>query len=203
MYTQWIMRHLLRGFGLLDLLLSLVVISTLLTLGLPSWTGLVQQQRASASLNQLLGGLAFTRTSAIMNSTTTTFCPRAPREDNPPAATQPQCGERNSWDRGALIFVDFNRNGQLDGQDTLLKQLPGWSHGAKLYWRAFRARRFLQFNPRGHTNWQNGSFVYCPANGNLRYARRVVLNTAGRAYRAYDTNGDGIDEGSQNRGLDC
>lgn len=204
------------GLSLLELLMSLLIISLLATLGAVNVPHLIAQQRSTASLNQIIGAVAFARNSAITLGVATTFCPSNSNPDSNPSnnpAAAMGCGPRNTWHRGSIIFQDYNRNGQLDPNDTLLRRLPGWSHNATLSWRAFRARSYLQFTRRGFTNWQNGSFVYCPSdasggagantNRNLRYARRLVLNRAGRTYRAYDRNGDGIDEGSRNAGLRC
>lgn len=201
------------GLTLLELLISILVISLLAAVGSANMPHLIAQQQSTASLNQIIGGVAFARNSAITLGVATTFCP----SDSVAAhlgstATAVGCGPRNTWHRGSIIFQDHNGNGQLDTNDTLLRRLPGWSHSATVAWRAFRARPYLQFTRRGYTNWQNGSFVYCPTNldgngadgaSNLRYARRLVLNQAGRSYRAYDRNGDGIDEGSRNTRLRC
>jgi type IV fimbrial biogenesis protein FimT len=195
------------GLTLLELLVVLLIISVLVALGAPNMSHLVAQQRSTASLNQVIGAVAFARNSAISLGVPTTLCPSSNQlssgagQDNPSARVG--CGPRNTWHQGSIIFQDLNTNGQLDTNETLLRRLPGWSHDATLAWRAFRARAYLQFTRRGFTNWQNGSFVYCPGNGNLRYARRLVLNRAGRSYRAYDRNGDRIDEGSRNTGLRC
>ncbi len=201
--------HKALGLTLLELLISILVISLLAAVGLANMPHLIAQQQSTASLNQIIGGVAFARSSAITLGVATTFCPSANLQE---AAPPRGCGPGNTWHHGSIIFQDHNRNGQLDTNDRVLRRLPGWSHSATVTWRAFRARPYLQFTRRGFTNWQNGSFVYCPTNlgstgdggeGNLRYARRLVLNQAGRSYRAYDRNGDGIDEGSRNTRLRC
>ncbi len=181
------------GLTLVELLVTLLIASLLLGLGVPSTWRFVQQQRSTAALQQVLGGLAFARNSALTRNTTVTLCP----------AQGPRCGSRDTWHNGSLVFQDRNANGLVDPNDDVLRHLSGWQHGGRLSWRAFRSRPYLQFTHRGFTNWQNGSFVYCPPTNDLRLARRVVLNAAGRAYRAYDRNGDGIDEGSRGRPLPC
>lgn len=202
------------GLTLLELLVVLLIISVLVAMAAPNMSHLVAQQRSTASLNQIIGAVAFARNSAISLGAATTLCPSSNQlsarlENANPGSGQDGltarvgCGPRNTWHQGSIVFQDLNTNGQLDANETLLRRLPGWSHDATLAWRAFRARAYLQFTRRGFTNWQNGSFVYCPGNGNLRYARRLVLNRAGRSYRAYDRNGDRIDEGSRNTGLRC
>lgn len=211
--------HKALGLTLLELLIVILTISLMAAVGTANMPHLIAQQQSTASLNQIIGGVAFARRSAITLGVVTTFCPSdnlaAPSDgastniDGP--AISSGCGPRDTWHKGSIIFQDRNGNGQLEANDTLLRRLPGWSHNATVAWRAFRARSYLQFTRRGFTNWQNGSFVYCPtivgdtsiSERNLRYARRLVLNQAGRSYRAYDRNGDGIDEGSRNTRLRC
>ena len=203
------------GLTLLELLVCVLVISLLAALGAANMPHLIAQQQSAVSLNQIIGAVAFARNSAITLGVATTFCPSSSNAAHDASANQDLapgrvcCGPRNTWHLGSIVFQDHNSNGQLDANDNLLRRLPGWSHSATVAWRAFRARSFLQFTRRGFTNWQNGSFVYCPAAtgeqdaSNLRYARRLVINQAGRSYRAYDRDGDGIDEGSRNSRLRC
>ncbi len=192
--------HNRSGLTLLELLVTLLILALVPHLGSASFVHLVAQQRSSASLQQLVRAIAFARSSAIRLGVATTLCPSQTQPDS--RATQ-GCGPRNSWHQGSIVFQDNNSNGQLDPEDNLLRRLPGWSHGGTVAWRAFRARSYLQFTSRGFTNWQNGSFVYCPGDKNLRYARRLVLNQAGRSYRAYDRSGNGMDEGSGGKPLRC
>lgn len=186
------------GLTLLELLVTLVILGIVFKLTAPSMGHLVAQYRSSLTLNQLIGGIAFARSSAITLGVATTWCPVAPGHNG-----SINCGARDSWDQGSIIFQDHNKNGRFDTDDTLLRRLPGWRHDGSVAWRAFRARGYLQFTRAGFTNWQNGSFIYCPGDQNLRYARRLVLNQAGRTYRAHDKNGDGVDEGSRGRQLQC
>lgn len=116
--------------------------------------------------------------------------------------TGPQCGARDTWHEGALVFLDSNANGRQDQDDTLLKRLTGFDQG-RLYWRAFRSRTFLRFTPRGYTAWQNGSFVYCLEAGAPKGARIVIVNAQGRTRAGQDSNQDGIVEDGSGRPAVC
>jgi len=75
--------------------------------------------------------------------------------------------------------------------------------GARVYWRSFRNRSYLQINATGLTNWQNGHLLYCPANGDVHFARAVIINAQGRVRNAADSNGDGIVEDANGDPLVC
>ena len=186
-----------RGFTVLEMLLALSIALALLALGLPAAQPLQATSRAAASSNEIIGAVAFARAAALFKQQPITLCPAESG-----TATQ-ACGERDHWHQGSLIFVDADRDGELDGGEQVLRQFSGWRHGGRVTWRAFGAKRYLRFNPRGLTDWQNGSFVYCPGSGELKYARRIVLNVAGRTYRAPDTDQDGIDDAAGGGPVQC
>ena len=55
----------------------------------------------------------------------------------------------------------------------------------------------------GFTNYQNGNFTYCPPDGDLRFARQLVINVQGRVRMGHDTDGDGIVEDRRGKDVRC
>lgn len=179
------------GYTLTELLAVIAITAVLASLVSPSFHHQVQQTRADAGLNDLIAAVNFTRHLAVTMRTTATLCPG-----------QGQCAKRNTWHRGAIVFLDANANGQIDDDEDVVRQFPSIDHG-RIHWRSFRNKSYLQFNDRGYTNWQSGHFQYCPLNGDARYSRQVVLNAQGRARSARDSDGDGIREDARGRALVC
>jgi type IV fimbrial biogenesis protein FimT len=182
-----------RGFTLTELLAALSVAAVLLGLALPAFQNLLAAQHGAAALNQLLGAVASARAEAILKRRTVTMCP----------ADGNRCLGRKQWHQGALLFVDLNRNGQLDGQEKIATALPPLRPGARIYWRSFRNRSYLQFHPRGYTRWQNGNFLYCSADQRDDRAHLAVINPQGRVRVARDTDGDGVVEDVQGDPVHC
>ena len=182
------------GFSLTELLVSLTILAGLASLAGPGLTRLVQQERSSTALNQLLGAVHLARSSAITRGAIVTLCP---------SANGQSCAGRNRWHEGAIVFSDEDRDGQRDVGDALLRVLPGFADSSRVYWRSFRNKSYLQINSRGMTNWQNGHFLYCPANRDPRFARQLILNAQARVRKAPDRDGDGIAEDANGDPLEC
>jgi type IV fimbrial biogenesis protein FimT len=176
------------------LLVSLAILAGLASLAGPGMIRLVQQERSSAALNQLLGAVHLARSSAITRGAIVTLCPSANGET---------CAGRNQWHEGAIVFSDEDRDGRRDADDALLRVLPGFADSSRVYWRSFRNKSYLQINGRGMTNWQNGHFLYCPANRDPRLARQLILNAQARVRKAPDRDGDGIAEDANGDPLEC
>jgi len=182
-----------RGITLVEILVTLSVAALLAAVAIPSMTGFVQRHRATAALNQMIGAVQFTRNAAVTTRTTATLCP----------GTDGACGARNSWHVGALTFLDRNRDGRRDPGEALLRGHPGLPPGARIYWRSFRNRGYLQITARGWTNWQNGHLLYCPPDGDPRFARSIIINAQARVRPARDLDGDGVAEDAAGRDLIC
>jgi type IV fimbrial biogenesis protein FimT len=182
------------GVTIPEMLIALTIAAAMTSLALPAFQGFAQQNRAAAALNQLLGALQSARHAAITLRTAVTLCP---------SAVDTECGARDTWHRGTLMFADRNGNGRRDANEQVLRWLPGFDDRSRIYWRSFRNRSYLHIKPSGMTDWQNGNLLYCPPDGNPRYAREVIINAQARPRTAPDTDHDGIAEDADGLPLRC
>ena len=186
------------GLTLVELLTTLAVAGILVTTASGGAAHLVDQHRASAALNQMLGAIRFARHAAVTHRSSATLCPA-----DGARGQEQTCGRRNTWHNGALVFLDGNANGHFDGGDVLLRRLPPLGQGDRFYWRSFRNRSYLMIRPSGLTDWQNGNFLYCPQGGDSRFARQIVINAQARVRHARDSDGDGVVEDARGRPVRC
>ncbi|MFK7916407.1 MAG: GspH/FimT family pseudopilin [Pseudomonadales bacterium] len=191
------MRATAHGLTLIELLATLLVLATLLHLATPAFTSLYRREQSTAALNGLIGAVNLARASAITLNRSVVLCPSDARDKTA------GCAARNQWHLGALVFADSNHNGQHNSSEPILRRVPGWQDGATVSWRSFRNRSYLRFKGSGLTDWQNGSFTWCPEERTLTEAVQVVVNAAGRTRIARDSDHDGIAEDSNGKPLRC
>lgn len=182
-----------RGFTLVELMVTLTITSVLLFLALPSFSDLIESQRTTSRFNSLVGLVRLARQTAITEAIWVTVCP----------ANGETCTNSRQWHTGIMVFQDRNRNGSREEEEVLLAYQPALATGETLHWRAFRNRNHIQFTPGGYTNWQNGSFQYCPASRNARHSKVLIISIPGRTAASMDRDGDGIDEYANGQPLAC
>ena len=183
-----------RGLSIVELLVALAVAGTLTAAALPAMVRYVAAQDSTAAINTLIGAVQFSRAAAITSRHTVTLCPSANAHD---------CAKRDQWQLGAVAFADMNKNGIADPEDIVLSAFPPLPQGSQAFWRSFRNKSYLSFEPSGLTSWQNGHFRFCPRDPDPRLIREIVVNPQGRVRRAPDRNHDGVVEDTSGKPVTC
>ncbi len=181
------------GFTLLELLIVLAIAISLGYLAYPPFSQLLERIQSTSRINGLAGLVRFARQTAITRHQWVTLCP----------ALGESCTRSQDWSTGILCFADDNRDGARQPDEPILAYQNPLEPGERLTWRSFRQRYYLQFRAEGYTNWQNGSFAYCPASGDARNGKVLIINIQGRPATAADLDGDGIVEQASGEPLAC
>jgi|AMFO01.1.fsa_nt_gi Tfp pilus assembly protein FimT len=180
-----------KGVTLVELVAGVAVAAILVSLSIPPLREQLRSATAAAETHKLLSLLARARVEAVRHNQVVTLCR---------SADGVACG--GSWSRGWLLFVDANRNGRREEAETVLA-VGRPENGYRLRLAAFGSPNRMRFSPVGFTLAGNGTFRLCPEDGDVRYARAVIVNKAGRARISRDRNGDGVHEDAQGRPLAC
>lgn len=138
------------GFTLIELLVVLVLLTTLVVFAVPAYQSLVKQNRVATQINQLIAAINFARSEATRRHLVVTLCPSTNHE---------KCG--GQWHDGWIIFTDSKALGQVDSASQILRVYRAMSVPDKLEWHGARTGNYLQMNPAGGTNGQQGTFIYC------------------------------------------
>ncbi|MDH3640949.1 MAG: GspH/FimT family pseudopilin [Gammaproteobacteria bacterium] len=185
-----------KGFTLLELMVTLVVVAVILGFGLPGFQQLVQNNRMTSAANDLLAALNVARSEAVKRATPVSVC-----ASNNPTAPLPACSGvpgMNGW----VVFVDnadTDGNGVPDGNiiiepgETILQTHPALdptltanSNGA---YASFAATGFTRNVLAAGTPL--GTALFCDVRGNitigtdqlgnvLSAARVVIVAPTGR-----------------------
>jgi type IV fimbrial biogenesis protein FimT len=186
------MKKTLHGFSLVEITVVIAIVAITAYLAMPSFYQWKNKHNVDTAVNTLMDAINFTRYTAIETDSTITLCP-----------TEDQQSCSKTWQGALMIFIDQDKDRQLDSNETLIRveqlNLEGYIKSES--W--FGSHRYLQMTPGGLTNNQNGRYTICPSNGDSQLARQIIINRRGKARLAKDWNQDGIVDGSQGSPVSC
>jgi len=106
-----------QGFSIIELMVTLTVAAILLGVAIPSFTNVMDSNRAAVSSNELLTALAITRNEAVKRGRATSICPANP--------AMTACANSTNWATGWIAFVDDGATvGTIDGGETVVQTWP-------------------------------------------------------------------------------
>jgi type IV fimbrial biogenesis protein FimT len=94
-----------NGFTMIELLISIVIVTTLLAMGVPSLKDFMKHNRLSSQSNAIVTALQVARTEAVKRGTDTVICA---------SSNLTSCTGNGDWDKGWIVFSDLNLNGTPD-----------------------------------------------------------------------------------------
>jgi prepilin-type N-terminal cleavage/methylation domain-containing protein len=163
------------GWTFVELLVALAILSILGAWGGESMLQWQRKAELSSAAAALRAHLEVGRYQALASRANVVLCPS---EDH---ATCREGGNNSDWDKGAILFVDINHNGQRDGDHEMLigsgMELPANSW---LSWRSFRKLDYMAWEQNGQSYASNGTFSLCNREGRAEWLRQYVINRAGR-----------------------
>ncbi len=180
------------GMTLLEVIVAIALLSILLMATAPSLSGIIEQRRGDEAIRLLREAIELTRAAAISSGGLATLCR---------SRDGASCVGR--WEEGMIVFIDGDGNRVPDSSGALLRVFRFPALTGSVRWRSFGNRQYLQMTPMGFTRNQNGNFTWCPENGDVRLARQLIVNAAGRMREALDNDGDGVREGANGRPINC
>lgn len=155
-----------EGLTLIELLVTLTIVSVIAMAGVPTLRDLVLAQRMTSSLNGFVHSIFLAKHSAHTRKTETVIC-KSP--------TGRRCEPDADWSDGWLVFVNLDRDrpALIDADEPVLAIGNAFAHGSILANR--REFVFRAFEIRS----TNGTLVFCDARG-AASARALVISYTGR-----------------------
>jgi len=166
------------AFTVLELMITLSIVSILLLSGVPAFQQYTQQQRMKAAVASLHNDLMMGRSEAVILDTRVVGCPGSPTEG---------CSGANDWSAGWIVFADSNADRQRQPGETLVRRGQGLEN-LNIY--SSVGRLNIRFFPDGSAPGSNGSITFCGLGGPDK-ARKLVISNMGRIRR---DSAAGLDE---------
>ena len=188
------MKNNTRGFTLVELMVSLSIAIPLMIVSSNNLKPLILKNKMTNHVNTFISMQRLARQTAIFQQSLVTLCASNNGE---------VCLSKTHWHEGMLTFVDDNGNRVIDGDDTIIHFHKTEITNLQVTWRAFQNRSYLQFNPNGWTESQNGTFRFCFSDESATFYRALILNRAGRLRLSMDSNNDGFHEDANGDKIIC
>ncbi|SDX37068.1 GspH/FimT family pseudopilin [Marinobacter mobilis] len=169
-------RALAGGYTLVELLITVAVVSTILSISIPGFSILIESQRLDSSTDTIGRAVYLARSEAIKRGQWVTLCLSNDGH---------QCSGNNPTQ--LLLFADQDRTGTPTTPSEIIHHIPTIQKGLTISYN----RPFLRFTPLGHSAGTNGTFTLCTADKN---GAMLIISTLGRMRKAIDYNGDGLVE---------
>jgi len=159
------------GYSLYELIITLGLVSLILTLGIPSFSTIVANNRLRTEVDALFHAIHLARKDSIMRHRAVTLCP---------SHDGLNCVAGNEWSGGWIRFVNTDRDSPpVRDADEVVLQHHKVGHNSRIF-----------ANRRGFTlrstelRATNGTLVFCDRNESAT-PRALVVSYTGRPRVAY------------------
>jgi type IV fimbrial biogenesis protein FimT len=168
-----------RGFTLIELMITLVILGVTVTLATPAMQHVIQGSRLRTETTRLLDAINLARSEAVLRNVAVSLCPSSMADSG-----VPDCA--GDFNDGWIVFTNRNRDRIIDaGSDRIIRAFeaipPGYSVTNLAGSRPIE--ELITYLPDGSSR-RNMSLLLCPPNSNRIEPWRVVLNQVGRARAA-------------------
>ena len=164
-----------RGFTLLELMITLIVAALIVSIGVPNFQGVMQNQRLSSATNELVMSINLAKGEAIKRVAYVSVCK---------SSNGVTCGAAaSSWNAGWIVFANatVTNLGTRDFGDDMIRVTPGMRSEFTLE-PIGTIDGFISFRPSGTLGTavanMTGTFTICDERG-AAYARGIVLLPSG------------------------
>jgi type IV fimbrial biogenesis protein FimT len=161
------MKTLQTGFTVLELLITLALVSVLLVTGIPGLRDYHLNQKIKSATALLLSDLKLARNEAISLNTWTVACPGDPTTG---------CKSQSQWNGGWLVFADLNGDQSWQADEPLLRNSNALDDMSAM---SAASRQRIRFLSGGSAPGSNTSIVLCDKRG-WQKGQKIVLSNSGR-----------------------
>jgi type IV fimbrial biogenesis protein FimT len=162
------------GFTMTELMVVVAIVAILLSIGVPSYRYVTNSYRMSAEVNSLLGDLQLARSESLKGGLWVVVCT---------STTGTSCSGSTAWQNGWLVFQDANHNGQVDGNERIIKVQAAFSGTTPDTFATNDGVSAVTYNREGYATTAAGfatsEFTLKDPTANSAWTRCLFLNPVG------------------------
>ena len=157
------------AFTLVELAITILILSILITLALPYYHQFKSSQERHLVFRLISNNIQLAKQHAVIHHTNVVICP---------SIDMLSCKD-SMWGHGFIVFLDLNKNRQVDYNESLIAKEQTNLYYGTLNWRGTLHFSSLSFMAEhGLPIGSNGSFYYCSSTSkNLK----IILNKMGNS----------------------
>jgi type IV fimbrial biogenesis protein FimT len=164
-----------NGFTLIELMMTLAVATILMTVAVPSFRTIIQNNRLTTEINEYLTSISIARSEAIKRADRVTMCI---------SSDGAACITTGDWSQGWIIFIDSDNDAVVDGGEEILRVHGALSTGTTLDGSA-NLDDYISYKSDGSSQTtasavQSGTVILCDSRGSGN-GKGIELNATGRA----------------------
>jgi len=175
------MRNCGKGFTLVELVVALGILGLTMAFAVPSFVGLISNNRISTSANDFVGALQLAKAESAARTAPATICKKN--------IAGTGCVTTGDWQQGWIVFSDINGNAAVDAGDAVVLNHEALDSQITFNGTA-GVTNSITFNPSGRTSITGTQvFIMCDARGFAVSAKGILVTITGRGsvLKATDT----------------
>ena len=159
-----------NGYSLYELLMTLALFATILTLGIPSFGAIVANHRLRTEVDHLFHAIHHARKESVVRRRVVTICPTEDGEN---------CGV--DWSAGWMMFVNIDRDwpARREADEPVIKWVQAQPENRIVANRRSFSLRSVDLRAT------NGTVIFCDRAGRAK-PRALVISYTGRPRVAYE-----------------
>ena len=166
------------GFTLIEMLVSILILTILLLLAIPSFSVLISNNKMISEVYVMRSTINHARTEALARRAPIVICP---------TTDGLACANSNDWSTGYMTFVDTDDNNIADPSDPD-EEIIQWESRQRSVSIIFdNVNKRVRYGTQGFAQDHGGTFTFCDERGSTD-ARALILNPAGSLRAAIDAD---------------
>ena len=162
------------GFTLLELVITVALISIVMAIAIPSMTTFTQNDRLTTNINALIGHLAYARSEAVKRSQQVSIC----------VSNDTTSCTAGNWQDGWIVYIDADASNTFTAGEEVLRAQQALD-GSNTLTTAIGSQ--IIYDYRGFVTAASvGNFLLCDAR-NGAFGKTIRISTTGRVRLVSDS----------------